>query len=65
MGQVWRIVLPRHCGSEVAQHLRNLFRIHSILQRQDGTGVPEICEPNVIQPGLSDDLIVQPAHHLG
>ena len=26
--------------------------------------MPEICEPNVIQPGLSDDLIVQPAHRL-
>lgn len=40
MGQVWRIVLPGHCCPEVAQHLRNLFCVHSVLQGQDGTGVP-------------------------
>ena len=27
--------------------------------------MPEICEPDVIQPSLLDDRIVQPAHHLG
>ena len=32
-GQIGGIVLPGHCGPEVAQHLRNLFRVHSILQR--------------------------------
>ena len=64
MGQVWRVVLPRHCGAEVAQHLCHLFCPHSILQRQDSAGVPEVCKPNVIQPGLFDDLIVQPAHCL-
>ena len=65
MGQVWCIVLSRHCDPEVAQHLRNLFCVHSVLQGQDGTGVPEIRKPDVIQPGLFDDLIVQTAHHLG
>ena len=65
MGQVWCVVLPCHRGPEVTQQLRYLFCIHPILQREDGAGVPEICEPDVIQPRLSDDLIMHPAHHLG
>ena len=64
MGQVWCVVLPCHCGPEMPQHLGYLFCAHSILKREDGAGVPEICEPDVIQPGFLDDFIVQSAHHL-
>ena len=49
----------------MAQHLRYLSGVHPILQGEDGAGVPEVREADVIQPGLLDDLIVNPAHHLG
>ena len=49
----------------MAQHPRYLFCSHPILQGEDGAGVPEICEADMIQPSFPDDLIVQPAHHLG
>ena len=47
------------------QHLRYLFGAHPILQGEDGAGVPKVREADMIQPGLLDDLIVHPAHHLG
>ena len=49
----------------MAQHLRYFFGAHPILQGEDGTGVPEIREADVVQTGFLDDLIMHPAHHLG
>lgn len=49
----------------MAQHLRYIFGVHPILQGEDGAGVPEVREADVVQPGLPNNLVVHPAHHLG
>lgn len=37
-------------GGEVPQHSGHCLDVHSILQSQGGEGVPEIVEPDLIQP---------------
>ena len=49
----------------MAQHLRYFSGIHPILQGEDGAGVPEVREADMVQSCFLDNFIVHPAHHLG
>ena len=58
------IVLAGHTGSGVAQHLRQFFGAHAILQGEDSAGVAQVREPDVVKSRFGNDLLVHPSYHL-
>lgn len=54
----------REPGVIMPQHDRDRFDVHTVLEGQGGEGVAEIVEPEVLQPGVFQDALVQRGHRV-
>ena len=50
------VVVPQHGGHG--------FDVHAVLEGQGSEGVPEIMEPEMLQPGIFEDALVEGSHRV-